>query len=161
MSKAKPSTVLEVEDEEQRQDRIRTLLERLNETSKANAARDVASGPRIPGILDCKAYPIEPPTELLSRVQAFLPALRESNEALAQQNPEDLDIENIGKDEEQYIEMNLGLGVFEAKRRRKNASNDDSGEDDSDSESFSHSSSGSNTSEVSSESSDRSRPPSP
>ncbi|KAI6024453.1 hypothetical protein EDC04DRAFT_3066703, partial [Pisolithus marmoratus] len=118
MPKAKPNTVLEVEDEEQRQDRIRTLLERLNETSRANASTATIPDPIIPRISDRKTYKIEPPSELLSRVQAFLPAIHASNEALAQQNPENLDIENIGEGEEQYIEMNLGLGVFEAKRRR-------------------------------------------
>lgn len=157
MPNAKSDGVLEVEDEEQRERRIRTLLERLNETSRVNASTGITPDPMIPRIPDRKAYPIEPPTELLSRVQAFLPAIHASNEALAQRNPEDLDIENVGEDEEHYIEMNLGLGVFKAKRRNNNASSNDSDESDSNSESSSQSSSGSH--EVSSESSDRSCSP--
>ncbi|KAF8138772.1 hypothetical protein EV363DRAFT_1314739, partial [Boletus edulis] len=47
---------------------------------------------------------------VLERVQAFLPAIATSNEALSRQNPEDINIENIPEDEERYIEMNLGLG---------------------------------------------------
>ncbi|KAI6130258.1 hypothetical protein EDD16DRAFT_1700773 [Pisolithus croceorrhizus] len=157
MPKAKPDGVLEVEDEEQRERRIRTLLERLNETSRASASTGITPDPMIPRISDRRAYAVEPPTELLSRVQAFLPAIHASNEALAQRNPEDLDIENVGEDEEHYIEMNLGLGVFKAKRRRKNMSSKDSDESDSSSESSSQSSSESH--EISSESSDRSRSP--
>jgi hypothetical protein len=66
--------------------------------------------------------PVEPPTELLSRVQAFLPAISAANEALSQRNPADIDIENVAGDEAQYIEMNLGLGIFEAKRRPETGS---------------------------------------
>lgn len=156
MPNGKPDGMLEVEDEEQRERRIRTLLERLNETSRVNASTGITPDPIMPRVSDRKAYPIEPPIELLSRVQAFLPTIHASNEALAQQNPEDLDIENIGEDEEHYIEMNLGLGVFKAKRRNNNASND-SDESDSNSESSSQSSSGSR--EISSDSSNRSCSP--
>ena len=42
---------------------------------------------------------------VLARVQAFLPAISASNEALSQAKPEDIDIENVPEGEEQYIEM--------------------------------------------------------
>ncbi|KAI6003594.1 hypothetical protein EDD15DRAFT_2359900 [Pisolithus albus] len=153
MPNAKPDGMLEVEDEEQRERRIRTLLERLNETSRVNASTGISPDPIMPRISDRKAYPIEPPTELLSRVQAFLPAIHASNEALAQQNPENLDIENIGEDEEHYIEM----GSSKRNSRNNNASSNDSDESDSNSESSSQSSSGPH--EISSESSNRSCSP--
>ena len=42
---------------------------------------------------------------MLARIEAFLPAISASNEALSRQNPEDVDIENVPEDEERYIEM--------------------------------------------------------
>ncbi|KAI0354059.1 hypothetical protein OH77DRAFT_1426470 [Trametes cingulata] len=107
--------VLEIEDEEQRQERMHSLLARLNAQSTSPHAG--ASAPQRPFELgDRSTLPAGPPLELLSRVQAFLPELAASNAELvrrARENPESVDIENVGEDEEQYIEMNLGLGVFE------------------------------------------------
>ncbi|KAI8076455.1 uncharacterized protein B0P05DRAFT_545925 [Gilbertella persicaria] len=54
------------------------------------------------------------PSDILSRVQAFLPQLKQANEQLKAADPSKLDIENVNE-EGQYIEMNLGLGVFEEK----------------------------------------------
>ena len=57
---------------------------------------------------------------LLSRLGAFLPQLRAANaeldSSIAAGQISDKCIENVGSDEEQYIEMNLGLGVLEEKR---------------------------------------------
>lgn len=41
----------------------------------------------------------------LNRVRNFLPQLADSNAALSAQSQETLDIENVGEDQEQYIEM--------------------------------------------------------
>ncbi|KAI0328753.1 hypothetical protein GY45DRAFT_1325897 [Cubamyces sp. BRFM 1775] len=106
--------VLEVEDEDQRQERMHSLLARLNTPSNAGSATLPSSRPFDFG--DRSTHPIAPPMELLSRVQAFLPELAASNADLlrrARENPESVDIENIDEDQEQYIEMNLGLGVFD------------------------------------------------
>ncbi|KAJ1646354.1 hypothetical protein J3B02_006511 [Coemansia erecta] len=68
-----------------------------------------------------KTFRIEPPTDLLSRLNAFLPQIAEANkqlEAAVADDPRKLDIENIDKDEEQYIEMDLGLGVFDMKPKK-------------------------------------------
>jgi len=69
---------------------------------------------------------LDPPnsTKLLSRVQAFLPQLEASNAILAQADPKSVDIENVPEGA-QYIEMNLGLGVF------KDAGSDDESDDES------------------------------
>lgn len=114
MSQSKP-TLLDIEDEDQRQNRLRSLLERLNDTS---------SGTNPHGILNNSERNTHPvaPTELLARVQAFLPAIHASNEALAQKSRDEVNVENVEDDEELYIEMNLGLGVFETKRRRSTTS---------------------------------------
>ncbi|KAF9238843.1 hypothetical protein BU15DRAFT_75064 [Melanogaster broomeanus] len=141
--------VLDVEDEEQRQTRIGSLLERLNVTSASASAQTPPSA--LLNVTDHKHTrgPIEPPNELLARVQAFLPAIQASNAALAGENPEDVDIENLREDEEQYIEMNLGLGVFESKRPQTGSGSESTS---SGSESESESESGSGTDDVDSSS---------
>ncbi|KAJ2892931.1 hypothetical protein GGI21_005505 [Coemansia aciculifera] len=63
-----------------------------------------------------KTFRIEPPSELLSRLHSFLPQIAEANKRLEvdiADDPHKLDIENVGEDDEQYIEMDLGLGVFD------------------------------------------------
>ncbi|KAF7793571.1 hypothetical protein EIP86_004685 [Pleurotus ostreatoroseus] len=58
---------------------------------------------------------------VLSRVQAFLPQIAASNADIARramEDPDSVDIEKVGADS-RYIQMNLGLGVFE---QRKGAS---------------------------------------
>ncbi|OBZ77510.1 hypothetical protein A0H81_01701 [Grifola frondosa] len=65
---------------------------------------------------DRSTFVVEPPLELLSRVQAFLPELAASNADLARrarEDPDSIDIENLTDEEKQYIEMDLGLGVFD------------------------------------------------
>ncbi|KAL1939238.1 hypothetical protein VTO73DRAFT_10041 [Trametes versicolor] len=106
--------VLEIEDEEQRQERMHGLLARLNASSPESNGS--TSMPRPFDLGDRSTHPAGPPLELLSRIQAFLPELAASNADLlrrAQENPESVDIENVGEDQEQYIEMDLGLGVFD------------------------------------------------
>ncbi|KAF8838641.1 hypothetical protein BDN67DRAFT_971286 [Paxillus ammoniavirescens] len=146
MSKRDPS-FLDVEDDDQRQKRIGSLLEKLNVTQAASTS--AATNPLL-NITDDKPGPIPPPSELLARVQAFLPTIEASNEALAQKNPEDIDIENVAEHEERYIEMNLGLGVFESKRPKTGSGSEDASSSE---ESESHSSS-----DVNSESSSGSEP---
>ncbi|KAK2462454.1 hypothetical protein APHAL10511_005424 [Amanita phalloides] len=110
---------LDVEDDEQRQRRIQNHLEKLNSSSSAKiptTARKFDFG-------DGTTYPVAPPTELLARVQAFLPQIEASNALLAQQvktDPLGVNMEHVDDDTGQIIEMNLGLGVFEDRSHRKN-----------------------------------------
>ncbi|KAI8587027.1 hypothetical protein BDZ88DRAFT_441072 [Geranomyces variabilis] len=66
-----------------------------------------------------KTFKPEPPSALLSRVAAFLPQLSAANANLQSSIAADsalrdrVDIENVDEDDEQYIEMNLGVGVFD------------------------------------------------
>ena len=57
---------------------------------------------------------------MLSRLKDFLPKLKEANAQLDQQlkaDPKAVDIENVDEESgEQYIEMDLGLGVFDLKK---------------------------------------------
>ncbi|KAH7887472.1 hypothetical protein F5I97DRAFT_1925921 [Phlebopus sp. FC_14] len=126
-------TKLDVEDEEQREERIGALLERLNDSGVRSS--NTATNSNVLNINARTSYAAEPPSELLARVQAFLPSIKASNEDLAQQDPENLNIENIEEDEERYIEMNLGLGVFESRRRRSSSSASSSSDEESDSSS--------------------------
>jgi hypothetical protein len=98
---------------------------------------------------DRSTFSVEPPTELLARVQAFLPQLQASNEDLANRardDPSSVDIENIDPNQENYIQMNLGLGVFED-RSATGVHGDDGegGSHNSDSETSSSSSSSDST----------------
>ncbi|KAI0683509.1 hypothetical protein C8Q76DRAFT_317690 [Earliella scabrosa] len=104
--------VLEVEDEEERHTRMHDLLTRLNTSSQPASS----SGTRPFDFGDRSTFAVQPPLELLSRIQAFLPELAASNAELlrrAKEDPSSIDIENIDADEQQYIEMNLGVGVFD------------------------------------------------
>ncbi|KAL7276117.1 hypothetical protein RUND412_000907 [Rhizina undulata] len=71
---------------------------------------------------------------LLARLHSFLPELRASNQQLELEQANgtiaDRVIENVGEDDEQYIEMNLGLGVLE----HKDPADDTWASSDSDSE---------------------------
>ncbi|KAI9274316.1 hypothetical protein BDA99DRAFT_234746 [Phascolomyces articulosus] len=85
-----------------------------------------------------KMFKIDPNNDILSRVQSFLPQMQTANEQLKQQDPSKLDIENVQEDEDQYIEMNLGLGVFEQKKKKnenRSSESDDEGEEEEESES--------------------------
>ncbi|RKP09939.1 hypothetical protein THASP1DRAFT_28261 [Thamnocephalis sphaerospora] len=73
---------------------------------------------------------MQAPSDLLSRVAAFLPQMASANAKLQQEiassgDAQAHDIEAVDEDAEQYIEMNLGLGVFEEKRADGSASDDE------------------------------------
>ncbi|RDB20626.1 hypothetical protein Hypma_012253 [Hypsizygus marmoreus] len=108
---------LEIEDDAARLNRIQSTLEKLNASSTS-----VTTPPRFDFTAQ-RSTPhfIPPPSELLSRVQAFLPTLEASNSLLAQRcqaDPRSVDIEHVDDGMEEYIEMNLGLGVFEDRSHR-------------------------------------------
>ena len=78
-------------------------------TSYANACQAPSTLPlNVRPHLPLSSIPDDPshliPT-VLARIKAFLPAISASNESLSQQKPEDIDMENVAEDEEQYIEM--------------------------------------------------------
>ncbi|CAL1693840.1 unnamed protein product [Somion occarium] len=109
--KSREGGKLDVEDEEQRQARMHNVLTQLD----SKASRQAQAPPRPFEFGDRKTFAVEPPSELLCRLQSFLPELAASNAELvhrAREDPRSVDIENV-EDESRYIEMNLGLGVFE------------------------------------------------
>ncbi|KAJ2852521.1 hypothetical protein IWW36_000149 [Coemansia brasiliensis] len=64
-----------------------------------------------------KTYRVEPPSELLTRLHAFLPQIAKANKELGKDSSK-LNMENVGEDDPQYIEMDLGLGVFDMKPKK-------------------------------------------
>ncbi|KAF8910536.1 hypothetical protein CPB84DRAFT_1812685 [Gymnopilus junonius] len=122
---------LDVEDEETRQARIQSYLEKLNASTNAKDFTHPSGIPQF-DFGDRTTFPVNPPTELLSRVKAFLPQLEESNALITQrlqQDPSSIDIEHISDGMNQYIEMNLGLGVFEDRSNKMDHEQQSSSED--------------------------------
>ncbi|KAJ1926762.1 hypothetical protein IWQ60_003531 [Tieghemiomyces parasiticus] len=65
------------------------------------------------------------PSSVLDRVQDFLPQLAVANKHLDERVAQDatsVSVEDVDSDEEQYVEMDLGLGTFE--RKSKTVSDD-------------------------------------
>ncbi|KAF9533934.1 hypothetical protein CPB83DRAFT_831741 [Crepidotus variabilis] len=135
-SNNKRGHMLDVEDEDARQDRLKTLFENLNASNSTGAlpfgrGESAEHHPHIESpkfgfdFGDRSTFPVQPPTELLSRVRAFLPQLQASNQILEKRmedDPESVDIEHLSEGMNQFIEMNLGLGLFEDRSKRQHSS---------------------------------------
>ncbi|KAF8346211.1 hypothetical protein F5887DRAFT_963199 [Amanita rubescens] len=120
---------LDVEDDERRQRRIQNYLEKLD----ASSSTRISSPPLKFDFGDRTTSLTAPPTELLARVQAFLPKIEASNTILEQQakaDPCSVNMEHVDDSMAQYIEMNLGLGVFEDKSYKKRTLGGDSDRND-------------------------------
>jgi len=134
---------LEIEDEDARQERLQSILEKMNASSSCKQ-KDNAT------FLDPRKTELPMPeatNQLLARVQAFLPRMEASNAILSQADPKSIDIEHVPETDDQYIEMNLGLGVFEDRKTTASHPHSDSDSDNDDSSSSSLSSSSSCDSE--------------
>ncbi|KAJ2776212.1 hypothetical protein H4R18_005791, partial [Coemansia javaensis] len=81
-----------------------TLLLRVDKTQQLDAAEN--SGAR-------RTFRVEPPKDLLERLNALLLQIAAANtklEAEVAADPAKVDIENVSSEDAQYIEMDLGLG---------------------------------------------------
>ncbi|KAJ7512720.1 hypothetical protein B0H11DRAFT_2267790 [Mycena galericulata] len=122
---------IDIEEDDARIHRIQHLLEKLNTIPRSGPAGDTesilnAAGASNPGQSG------ESLSELLARVQAFLPQIEASNAelaTLAAVDPRSVDIENVDGDEE-VIQMKLGLGVFEDRTGKEASSSDEESESD-------------------------------
>ncbi|EGO25146.1 hypothetical protein SERLADRAFT_436907 [Serpula lacrymans var. lacrymans S7.9] len=161
--------MLDIEDDEERERRIGNLLERLNTSPHSTTPR--SEPPLSFDFGERKTFQVDPPDELLARIKDFLPRLEAENAILAQRaqaDPESVDIENV-EDSDRYIEMNLGLGVFEDRSKRpgesetQSSSSEEDGTSDTSSTSTSSSSSDEELSDSSSDEDDNasSRPVKP
>ncbi|KAJ7065017.1 hypothetical protein C8F01DRAFT_786042 [Mycena amicta] len=121
---------LEIEDDDARLQRIQNALEKLNASGSARG--DIANVLGSSRTSELGTGNDEHLKDLLARVQGFLPQMEASNAAVAQKaaaDPRSVDIENVDGDEE-VVQMNLGLGVFEKRIGREAESSSES--DDSD-----------------------------
>jgi len=117
-SKDNTDSFLEVESEDERIKRIERLLasQAASDRPTIGRSRRADGTPSFPASDGLGPYRVDPPTALLARAAAFLPQLRQANEQL---DPQTANIENGEGERCQYIEMTLGLGVFEQRRREE------------------------------------------
>jgi len=128
------NNLLDVEDETDRQKRLARLF--AAQSSATPGLLRTSSG------VERKTHAILPTTDLLSRVKAFLPVMKQANEALdgttsgGIEEVRDVDSDSYtsedsdgmhgdGEDlpeQEPYIKMNLGLGVFESRPAKEESS---------------------------------------
>jgi len=160
---ASKNSLLEIEDEITRQERLGMQAQRSNHpyliklalcSARLFAAQSSipsSSNPVLP--IERKTFPVPAPPDfliVLSRLAAFLPMMKEANEALARkvsaEGPESVDIADVAEvsstseegsensDDEEisggdavspppprkpYIQMNIGLGVFQQRPSTK------------------------------------------
>ncbi|KAF6749273.1 hypothetical protein DFP72DRAFT_544485 [Ephemerocybe angulata] len=103
---------LEIEGDDARAKRLQHLLEKMstNEDSNTSQINPSARPAGLPSFDfgNRSTGEFTPNTELLSRIQAFLPQLEASNRELlqrAQANPGSVDIEHLEPGQDGYIEM--------------------------------------------------------
>ncbi|KAF9571812.1 hypothetical protein EC968_010683 [Mortierella alpina] len=79
------------------------------------------SAPKDTPVAERKTFKVQ--SNLLARLEDFLPKIKEANaqlDAKIKEDPKAVDIENVDDASgEQYIEMDLGLGVFDLKENVK------------------------------------------
>ncbi|KAJ6588894.1 hypothetical protein B0H19DRAFT_1101839 [Mycena capillaripes] len=124
---------IEIEDDDARLERIQRVLENLNTVSPAAPGRDMDSIFNTAGASESGPRSEESLNELLARVQAFLPQIEASNAVLVEKasaDPHSVDIENVEGDEE-VIQMNLGLGVFEDRSGREGSESESESDEES------------------------------
>ncbi|EKV06778.1 hypothetical protein Pdw03_3766 [Penicillium digitatum] len=103
--------------------------------TEAHASDPCSSLPHIAGRPKPRIHRMKGDSELLSRLNAFLPKMKNANEDLQRQieagEAEDLVLDNADETGEQYIEMNLGLGVLEERRDGDSASDEETDDEES------------------------------
>ncbi|KAF7981352.1 hypothetical protein HWV62_33807 [Athelia sp. TMB] len=124
---------LEIEDNDERLARLQGVFEKMN--ASAGYKPDANTFPGIGARKTDEMPDGEMTSQLLARVKSFLPQIESSNAALASADPAAIDIENVTEEQEGYIEMNLGLGVFEDRKGQPSSQSSDSSSLDSSSES--------------------------
>ncbi|KAI8973571.1 hypothetical protein BDF20DRAFT_659550 [Mycotypha africana] len=107
-------------------------LKKLLDVNSSNSGNGSISDPTFPLPSNISSLPIGQ-SDILSKVQAFLPQLKKANEELEQKDLSKLDIESVDEDG-QYIEMNLGLGVYDMKNSEQSDSDEDVEEEENSNE---------------------------
>ncbi|CAG7966341.1 unnamed protein product [Penicillium nalgiovense] len=104
-------------------------------TTHAHTSGPSSSLPHIAGRPKPRIHRIKGDSGLLSRLNTFLPKMKDANEDLRRQieagEAGDLVLDNADDNGEQYIEMDLGLGVLEEKHDGDSSSDGESGDEES------------------------------
>ncbi|KAJ5361226.1 hypothetical protein N7541_002070 [Penicillium brevicompactum] len=92
----------------------------MNGTKESTTQQTADSIPQIGGRPKPRIHRFKGDSDIMSRLNAFLPQMKTANEDLQKQidagNAGDLVLDNADGNGERYIEMDLGLGVLEEKR---------------------------------------------
>ncbi|GES59133.1 hypothetical protein ATEIFO6365_0003041300 [Aspergillus terreus] len=104
-----------------------------HDQGKSDDGRDQAL-PRIPARQKPRIQHVERDGDLLARISAFLPQMKNANDELQREieagRAKEIRLDEVDdQNEGQYIEMNLGLGVLEEKRQGDDSSDNASDED--------------------------------
>ncbi|KAJ5236902.1 hypothetical protein N7489_006993 [Penicillium chrysogenum] len=122
----------EREDEEHSDQEMNGTTE---STTHVHTSDPSSSLPHIAGRPKPRIHRIKGDSGLLSRLNAFLPKMKDANEDLKRQieagEAGDLVLDNADENGEQYIEMDLGLGVLEEKRDDDSSSDEESDDEGS------------------------------
>ncbi|KAJ5188872.1 hypothetical protein N7491_005193 [Penicillium cf. griseofulvum] len=110
-------------------------MNRTGESSTHAHSSDPSSSlPHIAGRPKPRIHRMKADSEILSRLSAFLPKMRDANEDLQRQieagKAGDLVLDNADENGGQYIEMDLGLGVLEEKRDGDSSSGEESDDEE-------------------------------
>ncbi|KAJ5082577.1 hypothetical protein N7532_011620 [Penicillium argentinense] len=102
----------------------------------STASADGSSIPNVPGRPKPQIHRMEGGSDLMARLSAFLPKMKEANEDLEKEiaagRGSDLLLDAVEGDGKDYIEMNLGLGVLKEKRADGEDSSSSEESDDED-----------------------------
>ncbi|KAJ5835221.1 hypothetical protein N7447_001247 [Penicillium robsamsonii] len=100
----------------------------------AHTSNTSSSLPHIAGRPKPRIHRMQGDSDILSRLNAFLPKMKDANEDLQRQieagEAGDLVLDNADEKGEQYIEMDLGLGVLEEKRDGDSSSDEESDDEE-------------------------------
>ncbi|CAG8452561.1 12545_t:CDS:2 [Ambispora gerdemannii] len=81
--------------------------------SMFNNIKPKKDSPSPPVSAKKKTSKLQPPSQLISQLRDFLPRIASENEKLTYADPDSINVEHIEENDEQIIEWDLGLGVFE------------------------------------------------
>ncbi|KAJ5163806.1 uncharacterized protein N7500_005636 [Penicillium coprophilum] len=116
-------------EDEQHSDREMNCIGESSNTH-AHVPDPSPSLPHIAGRPKPRIHRMKGDSDILSRLNAFLPKMKDANEDLQKQieagKAGDLILDNADENGEQYIEMDLGLGVLEEKRDGDPSSDEES-----------------------------------
>ncbi|KAJ1678394.1 hypothetical protein EV182_004134 [Spiromyces aspiralis] len=125
----KGSEYLEVPSKPKFSESLRVASDKGKQSAVPSMQLITDTRPSIPTANKPKTFEmLPPPSDLLGRIHTFLPQIAKANEELKQKMAEDkskIDIEHIEDKSKPYIEMDLGLGLFDLKPKSQSTNSDE------------------------------------